>query len=32
MRKLNPNLKEVVFVIISVMVVVTAITVAYKFI
>lgn len=32
MRKLNPNLKEVVFVIISVMVVVTAITIAYKFI
>jgi len=32
MRKLNSNLKEVVFVIISVMVVVTAITIAYKFI
>lgn len=32
MRKLNSNLKEVVFGIISVMVVVTAITVAYKFI
>ena len=32
MRKLNPNLKEVVFVIISVMVVVTAITIDYKFI
>jgi hypothetical protein len=32
MRKLNSNLKEVVFGIISVLVVVTAITIAYKFI
>ena len=32
MRKLNTNLKEVLFGIISVLVVVTAITIAYKFI
>lgn len=32
MRKLNSNLKEVIFGIISVLVVVTAITIAYKFI
>ena len=32
MRKLNSNLKEVVFGIISGLVVVTAITIAYKFI
>ena len=32
MRKLNSNLKEVVFGIISVLVVATAITIAYKFI
>lgn len=32
MRKLNPNLQEVIFGIISVIVVVTAITIAYKFI
>ena len=32
MRKLNSNLKEVVFGIISVLVVVTAIIIAYKFI
>lgn len=32
MRKLNSNLKEVVFGIINVLVVVTAITIAYKFI